>query len=87
MIGSVEKAPRLPISVLVFSIEATAGASMSCFIVVAELLEGPRDAEDISEARLFRPEAPSSRSTGGMLSCSQWSQRRKAVRKTGTRCS
>lgn len=67
MMGSVEKAPRFPISVDVLSIEAMAGARVSCFIIVAaEALEGPRDAENISDARLFRPEAFSSRSGGNM---------------------
>ena len=68
MIGSVEKDPRFPISVPVLSIDVTAGASMSCFFVVAEPLDGPRDAEDISEARLVRPEPLISRSWGNMAS-------------------
>lgn len=68
MIESVEKVPRFPISVDVLSIEATAGASASCLIVVAEAREGPRDAEDISDARLLRPEALSSRSGGNIAS-------------------
>jgi hypothetical protein len=77
--GSEAKPPRLPISVDVRSIEATAGASVSCLAAVAEPLEGPRDATDMSEARLLRPEAFSSRSGGSMalLSCRSPRRRRR----------
>jgi hypothetical protein len=89
MMGSVEKAPRFPISVDVLSIEAMAGARVSCFIIVAaEALEGPRDAEDISDARLFRPEAFSSRSGGNMAPRSDRRlYRYRGRRRGGTWCS
>lgn len=76
MSGSTAEPPRLPISVDVRSIEATAGVSMSCFAAVVEPLEGPRDATDMSEARLLRPEAFSSRSVGSMAFPSCRSRRR-----------
>lgn len=79
MSGSVEKAPRFPISVDVLSIEATEGASMSCFNVVADPREGPRDVDDSSEARLLRPEALISRSGGSMMSRSIRSLRQRVI--------
>lgn len=68
MMGSVEKLPRLPISVEVRNMEAIAGLSMSCCpIAVAEPREGPREAADRSEARLSRPEGLGSRSACAMM--------------------